>query len=70
MNIKARLQNKLFIMSIISFVVLMLKTFTKIELPSNFDTLVNVGLGILTGLGVIIDPTTPGITDPIDTTLK
>lgn len=62
-DMKARLKNKAFWVSVIAFVVLVIKTFTKYELPSNFDTLVNMGLGILTGMGIIIDPTTSGLAD-------
>jgi len=63
MNIKARLKNKAFLLSLVAFLVLAIKTFTKIELPENFDTLVNMLLTILIGAGVVIDPTTPGISD-------
>ena len=63
MDIKARLRNKAFILSVVAFVVLIIKTFTKYQLPDNFDYIVNTGLSILTGLGIILDPTTPGISD-------
>jgi len=63
MNIKARLRNKAFLLSLVAFLVLVIKTFTKIELPENFDTLVDMLLTICIGLGVVIDPTTEGITD-------
>lgn len=63
MDIKSRLRNRTFILSVIGFGVLLLKTFTKYELPSNFDTIVNTGLAILTTLGIVIDPSTPGISD-------
>ena len=41
----------------------MVKTFTNYELPSNFDALVDTALTLLTGLGILINPTTEGITD-------
>jgi len=63
MDIKLRLRNKAFILSVIAFVVLLIKTFTKYELPANFDTLVDMGLSILIGLGIMIDPTTPNVSD-------
>jgi phi LC3 family holin len=63
MDIKSRLKNKAFILSCIGFVIMLVKTFTKYELPSNLDVLINTGLGILTALGIVIDPTTEGITD-------
>jgi phi LC3 family holin len=61
--LKQRLRNKAFILSCIGFAALVYKTATGAELPASFDTLVNVGLTMLTGLGILIDPTTPGITD-------
>jgi len=63
MDIKARLRNKAFLLSLVAFLVLVIKTFTKIELPANFDTLVDMLLTILVGLGVVINPLTEGITD-------
>ena len=66
MDIKSRLRNKTFVLSVIGFIVLLLKTFTKYELPSNFDVIVTTGLSILTALGILIDPSTPGINDNND----
>lgn len=63
MNIKARLRNKAFLLSLVAFLVLVIKTFTKIELPENFDTLVDMGLSILVGLGIVINPLTDGVSD-------
>lgn len=67
MNIdyKVRLKNRNFVLSTIAFIVLLVKTFTKYELPSNFDVLVNTGLSILTALGILVDPTTSGLADGI-----
>jgi phi LC3 family holin len=63
MDIKSRLRNKAFILSVVAFVVLMVKTFTNYQLPDNFDTLVNTALSILTALGIVIDPSSPGLKD-------
>jgi phi LC3 family holin len=63
MDIKQRLRNKAFILSVIAFVVLIIKTFTNYKLPDNFDMLVNGALGLLSGMGILIDPTTDGISD-------
>ncbi|AGK95986.1 phage holin [Clostridium pasteurianum] len=63
MDIKSRLRNKTFILCIIAFIVLVIKTFTNIQIPDNFDTVVNMALSILIGLGIIIDPCSPGISD-------
>ena len=62
-DIKSRLRNKTFILSIIAFGVYVVKSFTKVEIPSEFEVAVNMGLGILIGLGIVIDPSTPGISD-------
>jgi len=53
----SRLKNKTFILSVIAFVVLVVKTFTNIELPANFDVLVDMLLTILIGIGIINNPT-------------
>jgi uncharacterized membrane protein len=63
MDFKTRIRNKLWVASVISFVILLIKTFTNIELPNDIDTLVDMLLAILTGSGVLINPTTPGIKD-------
>lgn len=63
MDIKSRLRNKAFILSVIAFIVLLIKTFTNIQIPDNLDIVVNAGISILIGLGIIIDPSSPGISD-------
>lgn len=63
MDIKSRLRNKAFILSVIAFIVLLVKTFTNYQLPDNFDTLVNMFLSILTAMGIVIDPSSPGLAD-------
>ncbi|MHC1682835.1 MAG: phage holin [Clostridiaceae bacterium] len=63
MNLKTRLRNKAFVVSLISFIVLMTKTFIKYEFPENFELIINTFLSLLTMLGILIDPTTPGISD-------
>lgn len=61
-----RLKNKTFILSIVAFLVLVVKTFTNYQLPENFDTLVDMLLVILVSAGIISDPTTPGYLDDTD----
>lgn len=63
MSIKQRLRNKAFIAACVSFGVLVIKTCTNIKLPDGIDVVVNTGLSLLVGVGVLIDPTTPGVTD-------
>lgn len=58
-----RLRNKYFVAAAVSFAALVYKTATGSELPAQFDTIVNVGLALLTTLGIVIDPTTPGMAD-------
>jgi len=57
------LRNKAFLLSLVAFIVLMIKSFTGYELPSNFDLLVDTALTLLSALGIIIDPSTPNIKD-------
>jgi phi LC3 family holin len=63
MDIKSRLKNKAFWVSLAAFIALMGKTFNLFVVPDNYDQLVNMFLGLLTMLGIIINPTTEGITD-------
>lgn len=63
MDIKKRLQNKAFWMALAAFIALMGKTFSLFTVPDNYNELVNMFLGLLTMLGIFIDPSTPGIKD-------
>jgi phi LC3 family holin len=63
MKWKERIHNKSFWLSVVAFFALTGKTFGLYEVPAEFDTWVNVLLSMLTAIGVIIDPTTPGISD-------
>lgn len=63
MDIKKRLQNKAFWVALAAFIALMGKTLNLFNAPDNYNQLVDMFLGLLTMLGIIIDPTTPGISD-------
>jgi phi LC3 family holin len=63
MDWKSRIRNKAFWLSIAAFVAMMAKQFNLFEVPTNFNDIVNTGLGLLVMLGIIIDPSTPGILD-------
>lgn len=63
MDIKKRLQNKAFILAVIAFIILVVKTFTKVEIPNNIDVIINTLISILVGLGILVDPTSDGISD-------
>lgn len=67
MNFILRLQNKTTLMAIISGVLLIIKTILDAN-GIGFDlgavnVVVNTVLGILVALGIVVDPTTPGIKD-------
>jgi phi LC3 family holin len=66
MDLKSRFKNKAFLIALASAVVLLLKEcgFGS-HIPSNWDSIVNgfITIGIL--LGVITDPSTPGISDQV-----
>ena len=65
MNIdwKARLQNKIFWVSLVSAIVLLTQQLGFNIFPSNWADVLNTVLSIFTLLGVIIDPSTKGISD-------
>ena len=58
-----RLRNKAFWVALASGVVLLAQQLGLNIFPSNTADIVNTVLAILTIVGVIIDPSTPGITD-------
>jgi phi LC3 family holin len=62
-NIKERLHNKAFIVAMISALVLLLQQLGINIIPDNWQEIVNTVLTILTMLGIVVDPTTTGITD-------
>ena len=68
-NIKARLKNKMFVLSasalVVSFIYQMLSAFDivpKIS-ESEISGLITMAVNILAFLGVLVDPTTEGISD-------
>jgi phi LC3 family holin len=63
MDIKARLRNKTFLVSLFSAVLLLSQQLGLHILPDNAADIFNTILIILTILGVIIDPTSEGISD-------
>lgn len=63
MKIKERLNNKVFIVAVISFIVMVAKQFNLFTVPDNWEQLLDMLLNILIMAGIIINPTTPGIKD-------
>lgn len=58
-----RLRNKAFWVTLASAIVLLAQQLGLNIFPSNIADIINSVLAILTIMGVIIDPSTPGVTD-------
>lgn len=63
MNMQSRLRNKAFLVSLFSAVLLLSQQLGLHIFPDNAADIFNTILVILTIMGVVIDPTTPGISD-------
>lgn len=66
-DLKARLKNKTFWVAMISAVVLLLQQLGLNIIPSNYADIVNTVLSILTMLGIVVDTSTPGLSDKTST---
>lgn len=68
MNIdwKARLRSKAFWVSMVSLIVLLIKQLGLIEVPENWNDVMTTVLSILSAMGIIVDTSTPGISDNIE----
>lgn len=66
MNWEARLHNKTFWVALISAIVLLTQQLGLNIFPENIGEITNTLLLIFTILGVIVDPTTSGISDNQD----
>ena len=62
-QILKRLRNKAFLVSLASATLLLTQQLGLDIFPTNIVDIVNTVLVILTITGVVIDPTTPGLTD-------
>lgn len=65
-NWKARFKNKTFILAIASSIILLTQQLGLDIFPPNFEEILNTILTILVTLGVVVDPTTSGITDEME----
>lgn len=65
-DLKARLKNKAFWVSMASAIALLVQQLG-LQLPSDYSAVVNAILTILTMSGIIIDTSTPGISDQTTT---
>lgn len=62
-NLKARFRNKTFLIALFSAILLFTQQLGINIFPLNAKDIFNTILVILTTLGVVVDPSTPGITD-------
>ncbi|WP_297420450.1 phage holin [Clostridium sp.] len=62
-NLKARLKNKAFWIALVSGVVGFTQLFGVKVFPENWADILNTILGLLVGLGIIVDTSTEGISD-------
>lgn len=65
-DIKARLRNKTFLVSIFSAILLLAQQLGLNIFPANASDIFNTVLLILTLVGVVIDPSTEGISDKVE----
>lgn len=63
MNWKARLRNKAFWASALAFICMMAKQFNLFNVPDDYSAVIDSLLGALIALGILVDPTTPGVMD-------
>lgn len=67
-NVKSRLLNKTFWVSLISLIVLLSQEFgvdISTIIPKNYSDIVNTIFAILALLGIVVDTSTPGINDKV-----
>lgn len=66
LDLKARMKNKTFILSMLGAIVLLIQQLGFNELiPSNWSDIVNTLLSILVMLGIVVDTSTKGISDKV-----
>ena len=64
LDLKTRFKNKTFILSMLGAIVLLIQQLGfKDLIPSNWSDIVNTVLSILVMLGIVIDTSTPGVSD-------
>jgi phi LC3 family holin len=62
-DLKSRLKNKTFWIYLISTIVTLTQLFGVKVFPDNWETILNTVLGLLVVMGVIVDNSTPGVSD-------
>lgn len=64
---KARLQNKAFWVSMVSLIVLLIQQLGIIQVPDNWKEVMTTILSILSAMGIVVDTSTPGVSDSVST---
>ena len=67
-DLKARLKNKAFWVAMASAIAMLAQQLGLNIIPSNYTEIVNTVLIILTMAGIVVDTSTPGISDQVLTT--
>lgn len=62
-DLKARFKNKIFLLTMTSSLVLLTQQLGFNIFPENWEAIANTILTILTGFGIVIDTSTPGVSD-------
>jgi phi LC3 family holin len=66
LDLKARLRNKTFILSMLGAIVLLIQQLGfKNLIPSNLSDIINTILSILVMLGIVVDTSTKGVSDKV-----
>lgn len=65
-DLKARLQNKAFWVAMVSAIAILAQQFGLNIIPNNYQEITNTALTILTMLGILVDTSTVGISDKIE----
>lgn len=66
-DLKARLKNKTFWVSMVSAIAILSQQLGLDIIPSNYEEIINTVLTLLTMLGILVDTSTVGISDKIIT---
>lgn len=63
MDLKSRMKNKYFWVAAIALIVAVVKQFKPSLIPSGYEVTVNIILTSLVTMGILLDPTTDGLSD-------
>jgi len=63
MDLKARMKNKYFWVAAAALVVAVVNQVNPSLVPTNYETTLNIILTSLVAMGILLDPTSPGLSD-------